>query len=404
MEKLLPQLRFPEFKGKWEKKKLAEVCEKIQDGNYGGDYPKSEEFIQYGIPFLTSKALGGNGDIKEGKIDYISADKHKKLKKAQLQLHDVLFTNRGSNVGSIGYVNIRIAHGNIGPQLTLLRSNLQKIKPLFLFQTMKSDIILKQVRSQDSGSAMNFFGIGSTSKFKLNIPSLPEQTKIANFLTEVDKKLTALKQKKSLLEQYKKGVMQQIFSQELRFKDDSGDDYADWKEKAFGDVTKFINGKAYKQTELLNEGKYRVLRVGNLFSNNEWYYSDLELDIDKYIEKGDLIYAWSASFGPRFWKEEKIIYHYHIWKVIPNHNIDKQFLYHVFMFDVESLKKQSQGGTMFHITKGNIESRLFYFPCIEEQTKIANLLSAIDEKINHCQSQIEKTAVWKNGLLQQLFV
>ena len=82
---------------------------------------------------------------------------------------------------------------------------------------------------------------------------------------------------------------------------------------ALKEVCEVINGRAYSQPELLSDGKYRVLRVGNFFSNDSWYYSDLELENKYYCEKGDLLYAWSASFGPHIWEEEKVIYHYHIW-------------------------------------------------------------------------------------------
>ena len=75
----------------------------------------------------------------------------------------------------------------------------------------------------------------------------------------------------------------------------------DWKFKRLDEVCTFINGRAYKKDELLSSGKYMVLRVGNFFTNKEWYYSDLELSEDKYCENGDLLYAWSASFGPRMW-------------------------------------------------------------------------------------------------------
>ena len=93
-------------------------------------------------------------------------------------------------------------------------------------------------------------------------------------------------------------------------------------------VCRFINGRAYKQPELLSEGKYPVLRVGNFFTNSNWYYSNLELEEDKYCDYGDLLYAWSASFGPRIWDGEKSIYHYHIWKILPKENIIlKKFLY-----------------------------------------------------------------------------
>lgn len=87
-----------------------------------------------------------------------------------------------------------------------------------------------------------------------------------------------------------------------------------------------INGRAYKQEELLSHGRYPVLRVGNFFSNDSWYYSDLNLEEDKYCDNGDLLYAWSASFGPKIWNGGKVIYHYHIWKVIVGEAYDKEFL------------------------------------------------------------------------------
>ena len=102
---------------------------------------------------------------------------------------------------------------------------------------------------------------------------------------------------------------------ELRFKADDGSEFPDWEGKKLGDNVKFINGRAYSQDELLSVGKYQVLRVGNLFTNDTYYYSDMELEPDKYIEDGDLIYAWSATFGPRIYIGNKCIYHYHIWKL-----------------------------------------------------------------------------------------
>ena len=127
--------------------------------------------------------------------------------------------------------------------------------------------------------------------------------------------------------------------------------------KPLGDICRFINGRAYKQSELLEEGKYPVLRVGNFFSNSNWYYSDMELAEDKYCENGDLLYAWSASFGPKIWDEGKVIYHYHIWKVIPDPNkIVKKFLFYLLAWDTKSLKSENgTGSTMMHVGKASIE-------------------------------------------------
>ena len=139
-----------------------------------------------------------------------------------------------------------------------------------------------------------------------------------------------------------------------------------------GDVCTVLNGRAYKQEELLDSGKYLVLRVGNFFTNKSFYYSNLELPEDKYCHKGDLLYAWSASFGPRIWEGEKTIYHYHIWKMIPkNQSITKEFLYLVLDADTQNLKNETtNGNTMLHLTKDGIEKRLIPLPPLEIQNAI----------------------------------
>ena len=176
----------------------------------------------------------------------------------------------------------------------------------------------------------------------------------------------------------------------------------EWEVKFFNDVCTFINGRAYKQEELLLQGKYPVLRVGNFFTNTNWYYSDIELDENKYANRGDLLYAWSASFGPRFWDGEKVIYHYHIWKIEVSNVIDKFFLYNYFELDARKLYNQIQGGTMAHITKGDMEQRHIPIPPIGEQRKIAEILGVWDEAIEKQSRLIEKLELRKRGLMQRL--
>ncbi len=151
---------------------------------------------------------------------------------------------------------------------------------------------------------------------------------------------------------------------------------ADWKHKKLRDVCALINGRAYSKSELLAKGKYPVLRVGNFFTNNHWYYSDMELDPDKYCEDGDLLYAWSASFGPRIWTGEKVIYHYHIWKVLPDASlIDKRFLFLWFLWDTEQIKEdQGAGTTMIHVAKGSMEDRDILVPPLPRQQRIVGIL------------------------------
>ena len=158
-----------------------------------------------------------------------------------------------------------------------------------------------------------------------------------------------------------------------------------WKWIRLGSGVRFINGRAYKKSELLTDSNLTpVLRVGNLFTNSSWYYSDLKLDKDKYIDNGDLIYAWSASFGPRIWNGGHVIYHYHIWKTVIKEGIDKKFLYY-FLSDPHNVLGETKlhGSTMKHVTKTNMEKLPFPLPPLEEQkrivAKIEKLMPLVDE-------------------------
>lgn len=159
-----------------------------------------------------------------------------------------------------------------------------------------------------------------------------------------------------------------------------------WNWVILGSVASFLNGRAYKKSELLDDNKLTpVLRVGNLFTNSKWYYSDLKLDSNKYIDKGDLIYAWSASFGPRIWQGGHVIYHYHIWKVNFNKSlVDKKFLEY-FLSDERNVLGGTKvhGSTMKHITKTNMEHLPFPLPPLTEQkrivTKLEKLMPLVDE-------------------------
>lgn len=165
-----------------------------------------------------------------------------------------------------------------------------------------------------------------------------------------------------------------------------------WELVHLKDVCKLINGRAYNQAELLHEGKYPVLRVGNFFSNRSWYYSDLELDESKYCNDGDLLYAWSASFGPRIWQGGKVIYHYHIWKTdLDLDRVYKKFLYYWFEWDTERIKsEQGVGTTMIHVTKGAMEDRSLYLPPFPEQKRIVTIVDQAFEGIDRAIANTEK--------------
>lgn len=167
-----------------------------------------------------------------------------------------------------------------------------------------------------------------------------------------------------------------------------------------------INGRAFKDNEFEEDGTYRILGVGNLFSNPVWYSSSLELEPDKYCEKGDLIYAWSMSYGPYIWNEEKVIYHYHIWKTKLVSDMDKMFSYYYLQALTESIKSQTHETTMGFVTMGIMNNSYIAYPRnIKEQKKISDYLDAkcskIDEIIEKQLSIIEKLKEYKLSIITE---
>lgn len=164
-----------------------------------------------------------------------------------------------------------------------------------------------------------------------------------------------------------------------------------WKTIALGDVAELINGRAYKKSELLEEGPYRVLRVGNFFTNQHWYFSDLELPEKNYCEDGDLLYAWSASFGPRIWTGEKCIFHYHIWKVKHDETqVLRDYLFYFFDWDKERIRdEQGAGATMIHVSKRSMEQRSIPLPPLEEQRRIVAVLDEVFAALSLAQANAE---------------
>jgi len=162
-----------------------------------------------------------------------------------------------------------------------------------------------------------------------------------------------------------------------------------WGVIRLGNAINVINGRAYKKHEMLQEGT-PLLRVGNLFTSNEWYYSDLELEPEKYIDNGDLIYSWSASFGPFIWDGGKVIYHYHIWKmdIFAGKSLDKFYMKHYLEAISASIKASGNGIAMIHMTKERMEKLILPIPPFSEQRKIA---AKIDELMTLCDQLEQQT-------------
>ena len=209
-----------------------------------------------------------------------------------------------------------------------------------------------------------------------------------------------------MLKEQKKGYLQKMFPKngakvpELRFAGFADD----WEERKLGEVATFLNGRAYKQDELLDSGKYKVLRVGNFYTNDSWYYSNMELGDKYYVDKGDLVYTWSATFGPHIWSGEKVIYHYHIWKVELSKFLDRNFTLQLLEADKARLLSSTNGSTMIHVTKGDMESKIVSIPNIDEQKQIGSFFKQLDNTITLHQRKLDLLKEQKKGFLQKMFV
>jgi type I restriction enzyme S subunit len=406
MEKLLPQLRFPEFKGEWEKKKLADVAE------FKAGYAfKSNDMLSTVSNYQLLKM--SNVYQSEFRLDrnpsyWESVDK--KQKEFLLKKGDSILTLTGT-VGKRDYgYSVLIKESNkflLNQRLVLLREKKGKSVNEFINYILSNERFLFYFFAEAKGGTGNQTNVSTedVKNIQLNFPSHPEQTKIAAFLTAVDNKLTALKQKKTLLEQYKKGVMQQIFAQELRFKDDNGIDFADWEEKKLGEMCDVIMGQSPDSRSYNSDRVGIPLIQGNAdIKNRKTNPRNYTTQLTKECKIGDLILTVRAPVGAVAKSIHNACIGRGVCSIKNKSNSSIEFIFQ-FLLDYEvKWGSLEQGSTFTAVSGTEIRNLKIISPCIEEQTKIANFLSAIDEKINHCQGQIDQTTIWKKGLLQQLFV
>lgn len=271
--------------------------------------------------------------------------------------------------------------------------------PLFIIENANTNIYGAKILNQDLiNNAFTVF------------PPLEEQKAIAKWLDvkcgEIDKLIATQQRRIDLLQELRQSIITRAVTQginpdaPLR---DSGIDWigqipTHWDSCRLKFILHLLNGRAYAQNELLEEGKYKVLRVGNFFTNSQWYYSDLELEPDKYCHKGDLLYAWSASFGPYIWDEDNTIYHYHIWKVLLSEQYEKKYAYYVLDAISNFKRGDVHGSTMTHITMDSMNNSVIPLPPLDEQREIVVHIERETAKVDHALQQAERQI----ELLQEL--
>lgn len=399
----IPQLRFAGFVGEWEKSKL---------NKFASLNPKNSElpdsFIYIDLESVTDGLL-----IKESVISKNEAPSRAQriLKDKDIlyqtvrpyQKNNLYFDKVGDYVASTGYAQIRTINDS-----------------QFLFQFLHTEKFVANVMLRCTGTSYPAINSSDLSCIEISFPSLPEQQKIASFLCAVDEKIQQLSRKKELLEQYKKGVMQQLFSGKLRFKDENGKDYADWEEKKLGEIANVSKLAGYEFTKHIiyeDKGEIIALRGLNIKKNK------LDLNDVKYIDNSelsklsrsklyidDLMFTYVGTIGEVALINENDKYYLapnvsrirvNTKIITPNYILQ---YFNVSKFRNNEIEKFISSSSQPALSMENVRKFKIQVPSLPEQQKIANFLSSIDAKIESTSQQITQTQSFKKGLLQQMFV
>lgn len=401
---LTPKLRFPEFKEKWCSSRLGKL------GDFkGGGTPSTNNPEYWGgnTPWISSSDLKENDIFNLNITRYLSTKAISESATKIIPKDSVLFVSR-VGVGKLAVSKDELCTSQDFANLNPRRDNSYFIAYYFLSKN-------KLLHQYAQGTSIKGFTIGDLKSIPIDLPTLSEQQKIASFLTAVDTKITQLTKKKELLEQYKKGVMQKLFSQEIRFKDENGNKFPEWEQKSLKKMLKsFKLGGNYANSEKVSERP--LIKMGNLGRGNiildkiQYILNTEVIEVTDLVKEGDLFFNTRNTLDlvgkVAIWRKELPLAYYN--SNLMRLEFDNNYFmnYRLNSYDgIKKLKRLATGTTSVAAiyTKDLLKLKI-NIPCKEEQSKIADFLGAIDDKIEVVTTQIEKTTTFKKGLLQQLFV
>ena len=388
-----PKIRFKGYDNSLEKKTIGDITT-----SFSGGTPKSSNKTYYegNIPFIRS------GEIKLKQTELFISDEALKNSSAKMvEKGDILYALYGATSGEVAISQI---NGAINQAILAIKPN-SGYSSEFIMNYLKKekDNILEKYLQGGQGN----LSAAIVKSIELHLPSQEEQSAIGSLFLTLDELLASYKDNLANYQSLKATMLSKMFPKagqnvpEIRLDGFVGE----LENSKISDYVYLLNGRAFKQDELLNEGKYRVVRVGNFNTNEKWYYSNLELEENKYANKDDLLYLWATNFGPEIWKEEKIIFHYHIWKLEFDRSIiDRNYLYYWLEKDKKRIQQNTNGSTMVHVTKSMMENREFLFPMFREQQAIGTYFSNLDSLITAYQEKISQLETLKKKLLQDMFI
>ncbi|MDD4853694.1 MAG: restriction endonuclease subunit S [Acinetobacter towneri] len=402
-----PKLRFKEFDGDWFQSKIGEIFQVTS-----GSTPLRSDnrfFENADIAWVKTTDLN-NGLIEktEEKISQIA------LKETSVKIlpKGTVFVAMYGGFNQIGRTGLLVHEAACNQALSAIYPN-EKIDSYFLLTFLNHKVDDWKNFAASSRKDPNITK-SDVLAFPLKYPVKEEQTKIVSFLCAVDEKISQLTQKHALLTQYKQGMMQKLFSQQIRFNADDGSEFGEWEETTLGEIGTFKSGQGFpeqfqggkdgipffKVSDMNILGNEKIMKVANNYVNSE----AITKMKAKVIDNEAIIFAkvGAAIFLERKRLAKNFLIDNNMMAYLSNQKTNIMFLKQ--FLDNIKLSKFVQVGALPSYNSSDLAIIPISLPCLEEQTKIANFLSAIDQKIEVVAQQIEQAKKWKKGLLQQMFV
>ena len=405
----VPKLRFKEFDNQWDKTTINDQAQTVTSG--------SRDWAQYysesGDKFIRMTNLVRDGiylDLSDLKFVQLPKDSNEG-KRTSLKFGDILISIT-AELGKLGWIPEGLGTAYINQHTALVRMK-DSIDSKFVAYSLSTEKYNNKLNSLNDSGAKAGLNLGTIRNFELIVPPKAEQTKIATFLSAVDEKISQLTQKHALLSQYKQGMMQKLFSQQIRFKADDGSEFGEWEEKIIGEIANIKRGASPRPITdakwFDEESKVGWVRISDVSKSKkilvetEQYLSNEGIQKSRFIPKGNIIMSICATIGKPIYTGFDVCIH-DGFVVFSELKAWHEYTYYYLEYIEKNWYQYGQSGTQVNLNSDIVSNEIFPFPCLEEQTKIANFLSAIDQKIEVVAQQIEQAKQWKKGLLQQMFV
>lgn len=412
------QLRFPQFTDEWQVKKLGDITTRMQSG-----LSRKLSNTDIGLPVIRSNNIQDQS-IKTSDISYwyVKDPQGAKTESYFLENGDLLinFINSLSQIGKFAIYKDELNRPAIFTTNIMRLSFSKDVNADFIFYSLCSKRYTDYIQSITKPAVNQAsFTTVDLKKFKLKLPSLDEQEKIAEFLTAVDERIALMEKKLELLKKYKKGVMQKIFTQQIRFKDENGDLYPDWEERKLGRIGETYTGLTGKSADDFGDGSNFITYM-QIFSNSR-------IDTDKFakvkvgaeerqnkVKEGDIFFTTSSETPEEIGYTSVLLDKVHdtyLNSFCFGYRADANILlpgFARFLFHSsktrKSISRLAQGSTRFNLSKNTLMKMGIDLPSVEEQQEIVNFLTILDDKIELENKKLQKAKRFKKSLLQRMFV